>query len=47
MTPMLLKGIFEEQWGHPMDREFLLELCRFNGQLFTAGLGSELKDDQP
>jgi AcrR family transcriptional regulator len=46
MTPMLLKGIFEEQWGHPMDKEFLLELCRFNGQLFTAGLGPERKDDQ-
>ncbi len=38
MAPMLLKGIFEEQWGHPMENEFLQELARFNGRLFTIGL---------
>ncbi len=40
MTPMLLKGIFEEQWGHPMEPSFLQELARFNGRLFTTGLAS-------
>ena len=38
MTPMLLKDIFEEQIGHPMDRQFLDTLAEFNGRLFSAGL---------
>lgn len=38
MTPMLLKDIFEEQWGHPMEDSFLQELAQFNSQLLTAGL---------
>ncbi|MBF0436527.1 MAG: TetR/AcrR family transcriptional regulator [Magnetococcales bacterium] len=38
MTPMLLKDIFEEQTGHPMDGIFLDELAAFNGHLITAGL---------
>lgn len=38
MTPMLLKDIFEEQMGRPMDAAFLEKLAAFNGQLFSAGL---------
>lgn len=38
MTPMLLKDIFEEQMGRPMDAEFLEKLAAFNGHLFSAGL---------
>lgn len=38
MTPMLLKDIFEEQMGRPMDAAFLESLANFNGRLFTAGL---------
>ncbi|MBF0612615.1 MAG: TetR/AcrR family transcriptional regulator [Magnetococcales bacterium] len=38
MTPMLLKEIFEEQMGHPMDSTFLEKLAAFNGHLFSAGL---------
>lgn len=41
MTPMLLKEIFEEQWGHPMDADFLQALARFNGRLFAAGLTAQ------
>ena len=37
MTPMLLKDIFEEQMGRPMDAAFLESLANFNGRLFTAG----------
>lgn len=40
MTPILLKDIFEEQMGRPMDGKFLEELATFNGQLFTTGLTS-------
>lgn len=40
MTPMLLKDIFEEQTGQPMDDEFLLRLADFNGSLFAKGLAS-------
>jgi AcrR family transcriptional regulator len=40
MTPMLLKGIFEEQLGRPMDAAFLGQLAYFNGQLIAAGLSS-------
>jgi len=38
MTPMLLKDIFEEQMGRPMDAAFLARLAAFNGHLFSAGL---------
>lgn len=38
MMPMLLKDIFEEQRGQPMDAAFLEQLASFNGHLFTAGL---------
>ncbi|MBS1188827.1 MAG: TetR family transcriptional regulator [Rhodocyclaceae bacterium] len=38
MTPMLLKDIFEEQMGRPMDSPFLERLAAFNGHLFAAGL---------
>lgn len=38
MTPILLKDIFEEQVGHPMDTTFLEKLADFNGHLFSAGL---------
>ena len=38
MMPMLLKDIFEEQMGKPMDAEFLMHLAQFNGRLFAAGL---------
>lgn len=41
MTPMLLKEIFEEQSGEPMDAAFLERLAEFNGQLFAAGLKPE------
>ena len=40
MTPMLLKEIFEEQWGHPMEADYLRELAKFNGRMFAAGLMS-------
>lgn len=40
MTPMLLKGIFEEQMGRAMDGAFIESLAEFNGRLFTAGLAS-------
>jgi AcrR family transcriptional regulator len=38
MTPILLKEIFEEQMGRPMDAAFLETLAAFNGHLFLAGL---------
>jgi AcrR family transcriptional regulator len=38
MTPILLKDIFEEQMGRPMDAAFLGQLAAFNGHLFAAGL---------
>lgn len=40
MTPMLLKEIFEEQLGRPLDAAFLHQLAKFNGRLFSAGLAS-------
>lgn len=40
MTPILLKDIFEEQMGRPMDGDFLGRLAAFNGHLFSAGLTS-------
>lgn len=38
MTPILLKDIFEQQMGRPMDATFLNKLAEFNGQLFSVGL---------
>lgn len=38
MTPMLLKTVFEEQLGRPMDGAFLAQLAQLNGRLFSAGL---------
>lgn len=38
LQPMLLKNIFEEQLGYPMDADFLDRLADFNGQLFAKGL---------
>ena len=38
MTPMLLKGIFEQQLGREMDADFLETLAQFNGRLLLAGL---------
>jgi AcrR family transcriptional regulator len=38
MMPMLLKDIFEEQIGQPMDMAFLQELAAFNGRLLAKGL---------
>jgi AcrR family transcriptional regulator len=38
MTPMLLKDIFEQQMGRPMDADFLNQLATFNGSLIVAGL---------
>lgn len=46
MTPMLLKEIFEEQMGRPMDAAFLGRLAEFNGRLFAAGLSSGTSDAQ-
>jgi len=45
MTPMLLKNIFEEQWGHEMAPEFLRELAAFNGRMFTAALVAPDNDE--
>lgn len=38
MTPMLLKGIFEQQLGREMDADFLETLAQFNGRLLLTGL---------
>lgn len=38
MTPMLLKDIFEEQMGRPMEAAFLERLADFNGRLFEVAL---------
>lgn len=38
MTPMLLKDIFEEQMGRPMDAAFIENMANFNGRLLSAGL---------
>ena len=40
MTPMLLKGIFEQQLGREMDADFLETLAQFNGRLLLTGLTS-------
>jgi AcrR family transcriptional regulator len=40
MMPMLLKHVFEQQMGRPMDAAFLHRLAEFNGRLFAAGLAS-------
>jgi hypothetical protein len=44
MTPMLLKDVFEEQMGRPMDAAFLEKLAAFNGGLFSAGLAAAGKE---
>ncbi|MBB4820621.1 AcrR family transcriptional regulator [Pseudomonas alcaligenes] len=38
MTPMLLRDVFEEQMGRPMDADFLDGLAALNGRLFSVGL---------
>lgn len=38
MTPMLLKSVFEEQIGRPMDDAFLAELAAFNGRVLAAAV---------
>jgi len=38
MTPMLLRGIFEEQMGRKMDERFLNRFAELSGRLFVAGL---------
>jgi AcrR family transcriptional regulator len=38
MMPMLLKDIFEDQIGRPMDDAFFEKLAAFNGHLFATGL---------
>lgn len=43
MMPMLLKHVFEQQMGRPMDTAFLHRLAEFNGHLFAAGLTSAAK----
>lgn len=44
MTPILLKDIFQEQLGRPLDEAFFDRLADFVGNLFVAGLGpSELR----
>lgn len=40
MTPMLLKNVFEEQIGRPMDADFLGKLADFNGRILSVGLAS-------
>lgn len=45
MTPMLLKDIFEEQIGQPMDQDFLNALADFNGRLLSAGLAQATDTD--
>lgn len=44
MTPMLLKGIFEEQMGRTMDAAFLDKLAAFNGGLFAAGMAASQRE---
>jgi len=46
MTPILLKDIFEEQLGKPMEAEFFEQLAAFNGHLFAAGLMPGLSKSQ-
>ncbi len=45
MTPMLLKGIFEEQLGRTLDSDFLARLASLNGHLLAAGLAT-WRDDK-
>lgn len=46
MTPILLKDIFEEQMGRPMDNSFLESLAAFNGHLFSTGLTPDASKQQ-
>ncbi len=41
MTPILLRDIFEEQVGRPLDADFLHALATFNGRMIAAALGSK------
>lgn len=45
LTPILLKDIFEEQMGRPMDSAFLDRLAEFNGHLFSAGLAPSIPNE--
>lgn len=47
MMPMLLKNVFEQQMGRPMDAAFLHRLAEFNGRLFSAGLASAIAEGKP
>lgn len=47
MTPMLLKDIFEDQMGRPMDAAFLERVAAFNGRLFAAGLACGAAPAEP
>jgi AcrR family transcriptional regulator len=47
MMPMLLKNVFEQQMGRPMDAAFLHRLAEFNGHLFSAGLASAIAEGKP
>ena len=42
MTPILLKDIFEEQTGRPMDEVFFDNIAQFNGRLLATGLAAYL-----
>ncbi|AEG00523.1 TetR/AcrR family transcriptional regulator [Methylomonas methanica] len=46
MMPMLLKDVFEEQMGQPMDGEFLRHLAAFNGGLLATGLAATEAGDR-
>jgi len=43
MTPMLLKGIFEEQMERTMDEDFLSRLAQMSGRLFSVGLSPSIR----
>lgn len=43
MTPILLKEIFEEQLGRPLDQEFLDRLADLNGNILSAGLAALIR----
>lgn len=43
MMPMLLKDVFEDQLGRPMDEAFFEKLAAFNGHLFATGLAPNNK----
>lgn len=45
MTPILLKDVFEEQMGRPMDEAFLHSLACLNGRMLAAALSPRSEDD--